>query len=296
MFDINKKMEFINVPYKKVNGKEQYIDIYFPKQIKENMPVLIYVHGGGFLWYNKDLVNENHRINHTSYKDRLNSMGYIFISVEYRMTKDLQYPCLEGQISDVKDAIKWVKKNQGLIKCDPEKIGLWGLSAGGALALAAALNPDNSYQTSYPNYNSEVKYVIDFYGITDIYQFYNIENYSNMTLEDLDKEYYRIDTHTNISSKNIDNYKKIKEYVDQHSPLYNYGKTDIKIAIHHGNQDKQVSYEKNALPLYEKGMLLSNEIYLTTYHGKDHGFWWDTPDFYESLENRVIDEVENFTK
>ena len=111
----------------------------------------------------------------------------------------------------MKDAIKWVRLNHEDLSGSDENIGLWGLSAGGALALAAALNPDNRYDSYYPEISSEVKYVIDFYGVTDIYDFYNFANYSNLSSVDLNAEYGRVDGHINMSSNLESNYQEIKE-------------------------------------------------------------------------------------
>lgn len=293
---IEGQTEYFNVPYKRIDGVTQYMDIYFPENITEDMPVFIYVHGGGFLWGNKDLGNETHNINHVDYKNKFNDLGYIFISVEYQKVKNTNYPCLEGQISDVKDAIKWVKLNHEDLSSSDENIGLWGLSAGGALALAAALNPDENYESYYPEISSEVKYVIDFYGVTDIYAFYNVENYPNLSEKERNTEYWRVSTHTNLSSESPENFAEVKQYVDQHSPLHNYGKTDVKIAIHHGGSDKIVSFEQHAQTLFDKGIELGNEIYITKYDEKDHGFWWDTATFYESLLQKVVEDVLEFSK
>lgn len=296
MFEIKDgQTDYFNVPYKRVDGVTQYMDIYFPDTIKEDMPVFVYVHGGGFLWGNKDLIDSTVQINHKSYKDRFNELGYVFISVEYQKVQNSSYPCLEGQISDVKDAIKWVKLNHEDLSSSDENIGLWGLSAGGALALAAALNPDENYESFYPEISSEVKYVIDFYGVTDIYDFYNVTNYPNLTEEALSTEYWRVVTHTNISAESEENYPQIKTYVDSHSPLYNYEKTDTIVSIYHGNSDKIVSYENNSLALYNKGLSLGNEVYITTIEGRDHGFWWENQTFYDDLLENVVTDVLDFS-
>ena len=164
-----KKREFIDVLYKQVGDEKLYLDLYFPTQIVDNMSVFVYVHGGGFLWYDKSIVDETFRINHTSYKNRLLEHNFLFVSVEYRRDKVDEYSCVEAQIEDVKDAIKWIKKHADALHCNPNNIGLWGLSAGGALALGAAYNSDSLYtHTIYPHISSSVSYVIDFYGISDI--------------------------------------------------------------------------------------------------------------------------------
>ena len=99
-----------NIEYK----KGSYLDIYYPNEIKENMPVIIYIHGGGFLWYDKNLVDEDHRINHVSYKNRLNKLGYVFISIGYTMKKSKMMDdiLLSYQIADCKDAVRYIKDNR----------------------------------------------------------------------------------------------------------------------------------------------------------------------------------------
>lgn len=296
MFEIVEgQTEYINVPYKRVDGVTQYLDIYYPNEIVEDMPVFVYVHGGGFLWGNKDLIDDTIRIDHVSYKDRLNELGFIFVSVEYTKSKGEDKTCLENQISDVKDAIKWVRLNNEDLSSSDENIGLWGLSAGGALALSAALNPDDNYDSFYPDISASVKYVIDFYGVTDIYDFYNFPNYPNLTSDKLTAEYNRVDGHINMSSQEESNYVAIKDFVEQHSPLYNYNETDVIISIYHGDADKIVFFDSNAQALYDRGVLKGNEIYLTKLEGKDHGFWWDTPQFYETLLNDVVEDVLEFS-
>jgi len=287
-----KKREFIDVLYKQVGVEKLYLDLYFPTQIVDNMSVFVYVHGGGFLWYDKSIVDETFRINHTSYKNRLLEHNFLFVSVEYRRDKVDEYSCVEAQIEDVKDAIKWIKKHADALHCNPNNIGLWGLSAGGALALGAAYNSDSLYtHTIYPHISSSVSYVIDFYGITDIYSYYNLRSFTDKSDEDKETTLDLIYRHTNIRVTNEQYYKNVKDIADTHSPLYHVQPNNIQVSIYHGTADLQVGYEENALAFYEKNIQHGNSIVLYPYEGKGHGFWWDTPEFYQQLENQVIEDV-----
>ena len=58
--------------------------------------------------------------------------------MEYRLTCESPFP---GMIHDVKAAIRWVRKNAGMLQIDPANICLQGHSAGAHLALLAAGTP-----------------------------------------------------------------------------------------------------------------------------------------------------------
>ena len=295
--DYHHNKEFFDVVYKEVHDEKLCLDLYYPNEIKKDMKVFIYIHGGGFLWYDKQLINEDHRINHVRYKDKLNSLGYLFVSVEYRRNKTEGYPCIEAQIEDVKDAIRWIKLNSETLGCSNTNIGLWGLSAGGALALSAALNPDILYHNSlYKHVNSQVKYVIDFYGITDIYHYYKLDRFNSFNEQEKTDKIDEILKHTNIDITDGKNFDRVKTLVDLHSPIYNYEKSKLKISIYHGTNDLVVDYYRNALAFYQHGLEHQNEIYLHPINDKDHGFWWDTLEFYHQLEDRTIQDIINFSE
>ncbi len=65
----------------------------------------------------------------------LRERGFLAIAAEYRLIDEAPWP---AQIIDVKDTIRWVRRNADWLRIDPEKIALQGFSAGGHLALLAA--------------------------------------------------------------------------------------------------------------------------------------------------------------
>lgn len=119
------KIEFV---YKVVDGHEIKANIFQPKTDGLH-PVLIYFHGGGFIFGNRDQgLNE-------MLKDRLLESGYAVISADYRLVPETK---LDQILTDVSDIINWIRKN-GLEKfnINTNQIAVAGGSAGGYLALAS---------------------------------------------------------------------------------------------------------------------------------------------------------------
>jgi len=57
-----------------------------------------------------------------------------------------------------------------------------------------------------------------------------------------------------------------------------------------------VMFDSNAQTLFDRGTSLGNEVYLKSFNGKDHGFWWDTNEFYTGLLEQVIGDVLLFSR
>lgn len=68
------------------------------------------------------------------------SQGYVALSVDYRLFREARIPaCIE----DVKCAVRWLKANAEKYNVNTNRIGAYGHSAGGAMALMLALSSDN---------------------------------------------------------------------------------------------------------------------------------------------------------
>lgn len=114
--------------YKIVDGHEIKANIFLPKADGLH-PVLIYFHGGGFVFGNRDQgLNE-------MLKDRLLESGYAVISADYRLVPETK---LDQILTDVSDVINWIREN-GLEKfnINTNQIAVAGGSAGGYLALTS---------------------------------------------------------------------------------------------------------------------------------------------------------------
>lgn len=91
-------------------------------------PVLVMVHGGGFVAGGLDVADETAR-------DLCNRTGAVVVTVTYRRAPEHRFPSAHD---DVLAALEWVQGHIAEHGGDPDRIVLCGDSAGGQLALAAA--------------------------------------------------------------------------------------------------------------------------------------------------------------
>lgn len=156
-----------NIVYKtNRKGNSLALDLYTPKNTTtEKLPVLIYVHGGGWVEGDKT-VHADDYLETTIVK--LMAKQYAVISINYTLLNDSTHFPLP--LEDTKDAIRWVRKNADKYKLDINNIGLFGASAGAHLSLLAAYTEDNTFIGSpeLSSYSSKVNYVIDHYGPADL--------------------------------------------------------------------------------------------------------------------------------
>ncbi len=130
-FSWNHPSEKIEFVYKTVEGHEIKANIFLPKS-KGLHPVLIYFHGGGFIFGNRD-SGLNERL-----KNKLLDSGYAAISADYRLVPETK---LDQIMTDALDIVNWVREN-GLEKfnINTNQIAVAGGSAGGYLALTTGFN------------------------------------------------------------------------------------------------------------------------------------------------------------
>ena len=111
------------------DGKRAHLlDICRPKLRRSMLPVLMYIHGGGFTMCSK----ETHRGISWIYADN----GYLVFNVNYRLAPKYRYP---AALEDIAAAWRWIIDNAENYGGDTSRIVVGGESAGGNLALALAV-------------------------------------------------------------------------------------------------------------------------------------------------------------
>lgn len=125
-----------DIVYKTEGDLELKLDVLVPdKPITSPCPIVIYIHGGG--WNKGDKGNYGGRVWNAS----LAQQGFVAVNVNYRFSQQAIFP---AQIIDLKDALHWVKEHAAEYGANPERVGVWGHSAGGHLAALLATSSDNS--------------------------------------------------------------------------------------------------------------------------------------------------------
>ncbi len=136
------------------DGHDRWVlNVIRPKvATKKPVPAILLIHGGG--WSNGD----QHRFTSLGY--RLAAEGYVIVLPTYRMLQDDPFPaCLH----DVKTAIRWVRAHAKKYNIDADHIGAYGNSAGGTLALTAAVtngNKDLEGDGPFKEFSSDVQAVV----------------------------------------------------------------------------------------------------------------------------------------
>ncbi len=103
--------------------KQLLLDLYLPVQkTQKPLPLLIYIHGGGWLEFSKEICPG----------EIVAPRGYAVACINYRYSTEAIFP---AQIHDAKAAVRWLRTNATKYNLDPNKFGAWGASAGGHLSL-----------------------------------------------------------------------------------------------------------------------------------------------------------------
>ncbi|HEY9677663.1 MAG TPA: alpha/beta hydrolase [Drouetiella sp.] len=135
-------------------------DIYTPNLAKgKQLPAVVVVHGGAFTSGSKDDFNA------IESSIDLARSGFVVFDINYRLlSDDGTYP---NNIIDVKLAAEYLFQNAPKYNIDRERIGVFGMSAGGYLALMAAYEPNAALKIKSPNH---LKFAAAFCPITDLNQ------------------------------------------------------------------------------------------------------------------------------
>ena len=125
-----------NLRYQTGTEVRQVLDIHRPSPLPATpMPVILWIHGGGWLVGHKDDAPQITEITNA---------GYVLAAMNYRYSSTAPFP---AQIQDVKAAIRFLRANAATYNLDPSRIGVWGQSAGAHLAALAAVTTGLSQTT-----------------------------------------------------------------------------------------------------------------------------------------------------
>jgi acetyl esterase/lipase len=153
-----------NIAYNADTLKKHLLDIYLPPNAKDKTPLVILIHGGG--WLVNDKYADLGYMKKTMV-DLLNQ-GYALASIDYRWASQAVFPAL---IQDCNRAASFLLDNAKKYNFDTNNFALMGWSAGGHLASLMGLSKNNNVPTFFmPNSSKsfKIKAVVDFYGPSDL--------------------------------------------------------------------------------------------------------------------------------
>lgn len=239
-------IDYKDITYKNTNGVPLTLDIYAPlKNVYKKSPVILYVHGGSWVYGDKTLPTAL-----TPVLDTFREQGYTIISTSYELMRNKEN--FRKQVSDIKDTIRWINKNASQYNLDTNEIGLFGVSSGAHLSLMAAYSNSNDFtdDDELKNYSCNVKYVIDFAGPTDL---------SFIDTSDLNYDLSKIFNSISDKDKIIQEFNPIN-YVDSNIP---------DTLIIHSTSDNIVPF-KGSEKLNEKCEEVNADSKLIALNGSSH--------------------------
>lgn len=237
------------------NGNpRQKLDLYLPEkpQGEGPLPLVCWIHGGG--WRNGDRANAG-RVT------RLVSSGkFAAASIGYRLTDESEWP---GQIHDCKAAIRFLRANAETHSLDPDRIAVWGSSAGGHLVamLGVTGNVDHLEGDIGPHaeVSSKVTCVVDYFGPTELLKMN--EQGSTMDHDGADSPEGRL-----VGGAIQENADKARDA----SPIHHVTPDDEPFLIVHGTEDGLVPFQQS-VDFREALEKAGVEATLITVEGGGHG-------------------------
>lgn len=206
---------------------KQMVDVYLPKKrnSEKPLPVIALIHGGG--WVNGD------RLGYAAQAIQLARTGdYAAVTVGYRLTKEAHWP---AQVHDCKAAIRWIRAHAKELNLDPDKIAVWGSSAGGHLSSLLGTSGDVKELEGdlgpHTSFSSRVQCVVNLCGP---------EDFSRALMFDKEgKPNWKDDAVSGLLGGNAQ--EKPAE-AKAASPVTHVSKDDPPFITFHGTKDQRVAF------------------------------------------------------
>lgn len=159
-------IEIIPTTIKGLDQNEISLRVYLPLERKANLPVLYYIHGGGFFAGHMGVVEQ-------LVKMIVEKYNIVAVSIDYRLAPENPYP--KGH-EDCYEGLKWVYKNIQQYGGNPKCIFVAGDSAGGNLTQYCTTR-DMEDQTHMVKGQMLLYPTVNMGNIVDEYTHWSIDRY-----------------------------------------------------------------------------------------------------------------------
>lgn len=134
-------IRYDDIQYGDIEPKWQMLDVYRPKNAEGKLPVIVSVHGGAWVYGDKDVYQ--------FYCMSLAQRGFAVVNFSYRLSPEYQYP---ASFEDTSSVCAWILENAEKYGFDTDKIFGVGDSAGAhmlSLFSCALTNPEYAAVCGY---------------------------------------------------------------------------------------------------------------------------------------------------
>jgi acetyl esterase/lipase len=147
------------IEWARIQGQPLYLDVHTPADSPGPHPTILWLHTGAWITGDREggpALKQARR-------------GYAVVSIDYRLAPLTIFP---GQLEDVKAAVRWIRANAAQFNFDPDRVGVFGASAGGHLAAllgtTGGIAEFEGLGHGNVAFSSRVRAVVDWYGPTDL--------------------------------------------------------------------------------------------------------------------------------
>ena len=158
-------------PYAPDHGFRGELDVYRPRRGVSGAPVLLQIHGGGWV-----ISQKRHQA--LPLMLAMARAGWVCVAPNYRLSPAATFP---DHLVDLKRALAWVRRNIADFGGDPERVAVTGGSAGGHLSALMALTAnDPAYQPGFEDVDTSLVAAVPFYGVYDFTDSFGCKPYPGM--------------------------------------------------------------------------------------------------------------------
>ncbi|MDB4474635.1 alpha/beta hydrolase, partial [Opitutaceae bacterium] len=233
--------------YSRPDGNPLTLDIYRPEVSFGELPVVVFVHGGGWKNGDKTVVRKK--------ATWLTEHGFAVASIDFRQTDVAGWP---AQIDDCYAAVRWLRENGEQLGLATKSIAAAGTSSGGHLVALMGTRPYSGDETA----SSRVQAVVDWFGPADLLTMPPNNVGNGRTAEDV--------ANSNGAKLLRATVLEVPERAKDASALYQASADDAAFLILHGDADEGVPVDQSQrlhAALVEAGA----ESQLIIYPGAGHG-------------------------
>lgn len=237
-------------------------------------PAIIWVNGNG---WRTPYPSRNMMVPELTF---LAYQGFVVASVYYRTSDQGKFP---AQVIDIKTAVRFLRANADKYGIDPERIGVYGRSAGGHVTSFVAMNTDDFISDEWSGYSSKIQAACDMFGPVDM----------TVTVRENTERVKRPDSRWHSMEETYDakllgwdgSVETLLERAAEASPINYINEGMCPILIMHGEEDNSVPiqisedfYDR----IVEKGMGDRADLYILAHAG--HG----SPEFYQDSTREIL--------
>ncbi len=247
-----------DLSYAKGDNPRQQLDLFLPKIDEGNqktLPVIVYIHGGA--WRSGEKSRGYNKL-----RKFVSAGQYAGVTINYRLSQEAKWP---AQLHDCKAAIRWIRANAKKYNLDPNKIAVWGSSAGGHLVAMLGVTSKVAVDLEgkvgpHTDQKSDVTCVVNFFGPSD---FLKMNDFPSR----IDHDSPRSPESQLIGGAIQEN----KEKVATANPLTYISSQAAPSLIVHGTKDPLVPFNQSEI-LYKKLKAHKVEVELHAVKDGGHGF------------------------